>query len=187
MRYSNRKITLLRENPDQVDSWWKGCYLRIHEQVWSRTFRSLCLALLFLLINLRCSTTLQLINDISEDGPPTLYGGTQIDIVLIYGGARLLESPLDCGGLALLALVGGLVDLPLSFAADTVLLPVTVLWYFLAYQGESSGPHPGAHSEAVESNDAGNDEIDEGTEVKEEPEEKAPNDARIKGPRSSQP
>ncbi len=119
---------------------------------------------LFLLLNLHCSTTLSMINDVSENDP-TIYGGTQIDLLLIYGGSKLLDSPLDCGGLALLALVGGIIDLPFSLVADTVLLPITIPWYLAANsdtptqkEGTRSDPDTESRSEANTGADEGKTE-----------------------------
>ena len=94
-------------------------------------------ATLILVANLNCATTLRFLSEVTNNEAPTVYGGTEINILLIYGGLTVLESPLDCGGLALLAFVGGLVDLPFSLLADTLLLPITLPAYFLSREQES--------------------------------------------------
>ena len=49
-----------------------------------------------------------------------------------------MGTPMDCGGIALIAFMAGIVDLPFSFVADTVLLPITIPWYYLAKEEDSA-------------------------------------------------
>ena len=73
-------------------------------------------------------------SEVTEDPPPTIFGGTEINVVLIYGATQVLGTPYDCGGAAIVALIYGIVDLPLSLAMDVLLLPITVPWTLLDTQ-----------------------------------------------------
>lgn len=65
----------------------------------------------------------------SADGGPKVYGGTRVDVALISGDLGPDADPADVKKVKGTALAGaaccGLVDLPFSFVADTLLLPVT--------------------------------------------------------------
>lgn len=96
-----------------------------------RTGRFVALVFLHIAIS-GCATTISVVSSIDNGEPPGIYGGTEMDIIVIYLGAKTMGTPLDCGALNVLAVVGGLVDLPFSFVADTVLLPLTIPWNLLA-------------------------------------------------------
>jgi uncharacterized protein YceK len=95
------------------------------------------IVLVLCLVLSHCATFLSLSDTLETGDPPEIYGGTQIDIILIYGGINLLPVP-TCAGLGALMLVGGIIDLPFSFVADTLLLPVTVPWNLAAHERDLS-------------------------------------------------
>ena len=89
-----------------------------------RLFLALCL-----LFPAGCSSLLNFYDGASQGEAPEIYGGTTADILAIYGGLVIRkEGPASCGPIATAFIVYGIVDLPLSFAMDTILLPITVPW-----------------------------------------------------------
>lgn len=68
--------------------------------------------------------------NIAAEGGPKVYGGTKVDMALISGNLGEDADPDEVKRIERSAMAWaaccGLVDLPLSFVADTVMLPVTV-------------------------------------------------------------
>jgi uncharacterized protein YceK len=68
--------------------------------------------------------------NLAAQGGPKVYGGTKVDMALISGDLGPDADPDEVRKIDGAAMSGaaccGLVDLPLSFVADTVMLPVTV-------------------------------------------------------------
>lgn len=87
--------------------------------------RALCWMLIALPLA-GCATA----GDITAKGGPQVYGGTRTDIALIKGDMGPDADPADVKKISRSVRAGaaccGLVDLPFSVIADTVMLPVTV-------------------------------------------------------------
>ncbi|MCB1169939.1 MAG: hypothetical protein KDK25_06370 [Leptospiraceae bacterium] len=102
-----------------------------------RTLLSVAICVFLIFYTPACSSTFRFISEVTNDPPPTILGGTEINVVLIYGATEILGTPYDCGGAAIVALVYGIVDLLPSLAMDVLLLPVTVPWTLLDSEDEA--------------------------------------------------
>ena len=84
----------------------------------------------FVSIN-HCATSYFLVAETAEDYKNPIYIGVRYDLFL--GTMGVCGSPFSGdGGIPVYIVPLVIIDLPLSFTLDTILLPITIPWYYLA-------------------------------------------------------